>query len=117
MSADSTDAGREEIRHIRGKIAVQRGPEEFLRRHTRTSSAIRQVTASKSSLAAKKLQDVVIRGGRKRVLVDEWSAKGGLCRLSDGHFFGSLFCSRAQRSSAGPRCELLVQRMPTPQPT
>jgi len=59
MSADSTDAGREEIRHIRGKIAVQRGPEEFLRRHTRTSSAIRQVTASKSSLAAKKLQDVV----------------------------------------------------------
>ncbi len=40
-----------------GKIAVQQGPEEFLRRHTRTSSAIRQITASKSSLAAKKLQE------------------------------------------------------------
>ena len=35
---------------------------------TRTSSAIRQVTVSKSRLAAKKLQDVFIRGGTKRYL-------------------------------------------------
>ena len=28
------------------------------------------------------------------------AGKGGLCRLSDGRFFGSLFCSRATVVSA-----------------
>jgi regulation of enolase protein 1 (concanavalin A-like superfamily) len=57
-----------------------------LRRHTRTSRAIRQVTASKSSLAAKELQDVFIPGGtavRKKDSIET------LCSL-DGKNFTSV---------------------------